>query len=103
MQALYRSTSFCQWPGPGGIGKPGARLFQAASRSMSLPLEDLLMIGDDVVPMCSVRRHSACLRYSSKTGKYQAGDETSRPDNAQTLADFPAAVDALLKGLLKVN
>lgn len=100
---FIEALHFASGRDPEWIGKPGPALFQAASQSMSLPLEDLLMIGDDVGSDVLGAQALGMPSILVKTGKYQAGDETSRPDNAQTLADFPAAVDALLKGLLKVN
>jgi HAD superfamily hydrolase (TIGR01458 family) len=84
-------------------GKPSKSTFEAASKSMSMSLDDVVMIGDDwrVDALGSVE--AGCSRsILVKTGKYIQGDDTrllespKAQDRSHVEPDFAAAVEFIL-------
>ncbi|MFN0150024.1 MAG: TIGR01458 family HAD-type hydrolase [bacterium] len=71
-------------------GKPSPRFFEAALRSLQMPAEDVVMIGDDpdsdVAAAQSVGMRGALVL----SGKFRAGDSAMPPDGV-----FPSIVEAV--------
>ena len=83
-------------------GKPSKSTFEAAAKSMSLSLEDVVMIGDDWRVDAAGSVQAGCSSsILVQTGKYISGDETRlfevvSPDQSHIKPDFASAVDYIL-------
>lgn len=77
-------------------GKPSREFFQAAARSMDIPLNELVMIGDDVENDVLGAREAGLDAMLVRTGKFQAGDEKQAGTDS-TVSDVTAAVDRILQ------
>ena len=83
-------------------GKPSKSTFEAASKSMSLSLDDVVMIGDDWRVDAVGSLEAGCAQsILVQTGKYIAGDETRlfelvSPEQSHVKPDFASAVDFIL-------
>jgi HAD superfamily hydrolase (TIGR01458 family) len=77
------------------MGKPAAAFFEAAVRRLSVPKEDVLMIGDDVRVDVGGAQNAGLQGALVKTGKYRAGDEDGAVEPG-FLLDSIAALPGLL-------
>lgn len=79
------------------LGKPASVFFLAAVRSLNLPPQDVVMIGDDAeMDVCGALAaglHGVLVR----TGKYRPGDEAKiEPQGGRVFNDLDAVVDYIL-------
>lgn len=79
------------------LGKPAAEFFIAAVNSLDLPMQDVIMVGDDaemdVYGALATGLRGALVR----TGKYRPGDEAKvEPHGGQVFNDLDAVVDYIL-------
>lgn len=81
------------------LGKPSSAFFSAAARSMTLPLQDLVMIGDDAENDVSGALKAGVGRaLLVRTGKYRPNAEkTVDPQPTAVVDDLAAAVDWISK------
>ena len=83
-------------------GKPSKSTFEAASKSMSLSLDDVVMIGDDWRVDAAGSVEAGCAQsILVQTGKYISGDETRlfelvSPERSHGKTDFASAVEFIL-------
>ncbi|CAJ0924592.1 unnamed protein product [Ranitomeya imitator] len=83
------------------VGKPEKTFFLEALRSTDCCPEEAVMIGDDCRDDIGGAQDTGMLGILVKTGKYRIGDESRiTPAPHLTCADFPQAVDHILKNLL---
>ncbi|XP_073440865.1 haloacid dehalogenase-like hydrolase domain-containing protein 2 isoform X1 [Dendrobates tinctorius] len=83
------------------VGKPEKTFFLEALRSTNFCPEEAVMIGDDCRDDIGGAQDTGMLGILVKTGKYRIGDESKiTPAPQLTCADFPQAVDHILKNLL---
>lgn len=82
------------------FGKPSPLLFQSLAGELGVPLERILMAGDDAEFDCSgaLRAGVGCA-VLMRTGKYQPGDEervSPRPTHVlDSIADLPGLIDTI--------
>lgn len=79
------------------LGKPAPDFFQAAAHSLELPVQDVVMVGDDAeLDICGALK--AGLRAAQvRTGQYHPGDEAKiEPRGGRVFDDLDAVVDYIL-------
>ncbi len=79
------------------LGKPSLTFFQAAVNSLDVPIQDVVMVGDDA-EMDVYGALTAGLRgVLVRTGKYRHGDEAKvEPHGGRVFDDLDAVVDYIL-------
>ncbi|KEA63865.1 HAD-superfamily subfamily IIA hydrolase, hypothetical 2 [Marinobacterium lacunae] len=80
------------------IGKPSTEFFHEACRSMVLPPEDVLVVGDDIEADVGGAQLSGCTGVLVETGKYDAAQverSSIRPyRQIASIADLPELLDS---------
>ncbi|MBK8182238.1 MAG: TIGR01458 family HAD-type hydrolase [Candidatus Competibacteraceae bacterium] len=79
------------------LGKPASIFFQAAVNSLDLPLQDVVMVGDDAEMDVRGALAAGLRSVLVRTGKYRPGDETKvEPHGGRVFDDLDAVVDYIL-------
>jgi HAD superfamily hydrolase (TIGR01458 family) len=79
------------------VGKPSRPMFEAAARSMGLPLADVAMVGDDLEADIGGSRALGMRGFMVRTGKYRVEEvEASEIEPGRVIASVAALPDLLL-------
>lgn len=88
---FVQALSFATHREPHIMGKPDAKFFQAASKMLGVPVDQLLMVGDDAISDVEAAQKVGLKGALVKTGKYQQTDlQRVKPDLLMdSFADLP--------------
>ncbi len=79
------------------LGKPSAEFFLAAVNSLDLPMQDVIMVGDDAEMDVDGALMAGLRGALVRTGKYRPGDEGKvEPHGGRVFDDLDAVVDYIL-------
>ncbi len=79
------------------IGKPEKKFFDLVLKDMNLPINQIVMVGDDIISDIAGAKKNNILAVQVKTGKYQKKDENNlyvQPDlRINSIFDLPNIID----------
>ena len=80
------------------VGKPSGPMFEAAARSMGLPLADVAMVGDDLEADIGGSQALGIRGFMVRTGKYRNTELERSEIEPDRVIDSVASLPALLRG-----
>ena len=80
------------------MGKPEKNFFSLALKDMNLPINQVVMVGDDILSDIGGAKKNNIIAIQVKTGKFQKKDVTTSPNQPDfrinSIADLPNYINS---------